>query len=133
MSSIANITVKATNGTTDVIYVAKTPSAGDSLPAKWSADAVGPNFASHPKLEIKFSNNGPGTARRGTLTFSYPEVATDTTTGLVSIVNKGLGELSLLLPNGMPDAQANEVIDQMFNLINHALVRTQFKERYAAT
>lgn len=133
MSSIANITVKATNGTTDVIYVAKTASAGDSTPARYSADAVGPNFATHPKLEIKFSSNGPGTARRGIMAFSYPEYATDTTTGLVTVVNRGLGELNLLLPNGMPDAVANEVIDQFFNLVGHTAVRTQFKERYAAT
>lgn len=133
MPSMANITVKATNGTTDVIYVAKSPSSGDTVPSRWKADALGGAVAFSPELHLSFKDNGPRTARRGRLDFRWVQTYTDTTTGLVKIANWAPGFLELLLPKEMPAAQTNEAVDQYFNLISSPLIRQCFKEGYAAT
>jgi hypothetical protein len=134
MSSIANITVKATNGTTDVIYVAKTPSSGDGVPARWRADALGSANAFKPELRMTARDNGPKTARVVELEFSWPQTFTDTTTSLIAVKNRAPGKLTFILPNEMPDTTGiNEAVDQFFNLINHTSIRTAFKEAFAPT
>lgn len=133
MSSIGNITVKATNGTTDVVYVAKTPSSGDSVPARWQADALGSANAFKPRLTMSARDNGPKTGRRIDLTYEWPYTYTDSTTSLVAVKSRAPATLSLLLPEEMPDAQVNEAVDQFFNLINHTSIRTAVKERFAPT
>lgn len=134
MSSISNITVKATNGTTDVVYVAKTPSAGDSVPARWRADALGPSSAFKPELKMTARDNGPKTTRVVELEFTWPQTYTDSSTGLVALKNRAPGKLTFILPNEMPDATGiNEAVDQFFNLINHTAIRTAFKEQFAPT
>jgi hypothetical protein len=134
MSSIGNITVKATNGTTDVVYVAKTPSAGDGVSARWRADALGSASAFKPELKMTARDNGPKTTRVLELEYTWPQTYTDTTTGLVALKNRAPGKLTFILPNEMPDTTGvNEAIDQFFNLINHASIRTAFKELFAPT
>lgn len=133
MPAMANITVKATNGTTDVIYVAKSPSAGDSVPARWRADALGASASLKPEVSMVSRDNGPGTGRRITMEFTWPQTYTDTATGLVKVANKAPGSVTLLLPKEMPDTQINETVDQFFNLISSALVRSAFKEGFAPT
>lgn len=133
MSSIANITVKATNGTTDVVYVAKTPSSGDSVPARWRADALGTANAFKPSLTMVARDNGPKTGRRIELDYEWVQTYTDSTTSLVKVQSRAPGKLSLLLPVEMPDSQVNEAVDQFFNLINHSAIRTAFKEAFAPT
>jgi hypothetical protein len=134
MSSIANITVKATNGTSDVVYVAKTPSSGDGTPARWRADALGGANAFKPELKMTARDNGPKTARNVSLEFSWVQTYTDSTTGLVGVKARAPGTLTLILPNEMPDTTGvNEAVDQFFNLINHASIRTAFKEGFAPT
>jgi hypothetical protein len=133
MSAIANITVKKANGTDDVVYVAKTPSSGDKVPARWRADALGTANAFKPELQMVSENNGPGTARRCTLTFKYPQVYTDSTTTLKSVKNTAPGQLVMTLPVEMPDTDIDEAVSQFFNLINHASIRTAFKEAFAPT
>lgn len=133
MSSIANITVKATNGTTDVVYVAKTPSSGDGVPARWRADALGTASAFKPELTMVARDNGPKTARRVELTYVWPQTYTDSTTGLVAVQAKAPAALTFALPVEMPDSQINEAVDQFFNLINNSAIRTAFKEAFAPT
>jgi hypothetical protein len=53
---------------------------------------------------------------------------------LVAVKAKAPGTLTLILPNEMPDSTGvNEAVDQFFNLINHASIRTAFKEAFAPT
>lgn len=133
MSSIANITVKATNGTTDVVYVAKTPSSGDGVPARWRADALGTANSFKPELQMVSVDNGPKTARRCTLSYSWPQTYTDSGTSLVAVKNKAPATLVFTLPTEMPDSSINEAVDQFFNLINSTAIRTAFKEAFAPT
>lgn len=134
MSAIGNITVKATNGTTDVVYVAKTPSSGDGTPARWRADALGGASAFKPELKMTARDNGPKTARNVTLEYSWVQTYVDSTTGLTAVKAKAPATLTFILPNEMPDTTGvNEAVDQFFNLINSTSIRTAFKEAFAPT
>jgi len=76
MPQIANITVKAANGTTDVVYTAMTPSSGDTTPAFWRAEGSGASASLRATFQLSSKWNGPKTARRVTGAFQYPQTAT---------------------------------------------------------
>lgn len=133
MSAMSNITVKATNGTTDVVYVAKTPSSGDNVPARWRADALGSASAFKPQLTMLARDNGPKTARRVEIDYAWPQTYTDSATGLVAVKGTAPGKFTIALPVEMPDSQVNEAVDQFINLLASALVRSAVKEAFAPT
>lgn len=133
MPNMANITVKKNDGTTDVVYTQQAPSAGDRSPSVWQNLTVGSAMGHRPSLALTARPNGAGTARRVETQFVWKQVSTDSTTGLVSIVNSLPISLSAAIPDGMPDTDVNEAISQCFNLHASTLVKDCFKTRFAAT
>lgn len=124
MPSMADITVKKADGTTDIVYVAQSPSAGDNQPAVWRATSAGSAPAFQPELRLWTKSNGPKTARRVYTSYTYPQVATDSTTSLVSVVNTAIANGdSCLIPNSMPSATAAEFSAQYGNLLASVLVK----------
>lgn len=128
MASMANITVKADNGTTDVVFTAVTPSGGDNTEAQWRANAIGATNAAHPFFGMKARWNAKRNARRVEIRGDYPYAVTDSTTGVVSVRNHLPFNASFLLPTDVPDAVANEMVSVMGNLIVSSLIRTASKE-----
>lgn len=133
MPSMANITVKAANGTTDVVYTGVSPSSGDNVPAIWRNESAGTAAAFKPTLNLSFKDNGPKTARRMASEFKWPQTATDTTTGLTSVVNTGFITISGLFPKTMPQATVDEIVHQATNLFASTLYRDCLKSGYSAT
>lgn len=134
MPSMANIIVKKADGTTDVTYVAKSPSAGDTVPAIWRNESVGTAPTHYPELRLSFREGPNGKAeRRGRATFVYPQIATDTTTSLTSVVERALAGLDITLPKGMTSANAAEFAAQFGNLLAAALIEECMREGYSAT
>lgn len=133
MPNMADITVKANNGTTDVIFVAKNPSAGDSVPALWRADAEGLSAAAKPTFTMASRWNGPKTARRMDLNFVYNQTATNTTTGLVSIVNRIPFSCTVALPAEVPDTVIQEATARFVNLLASVLVKASINSGFAPT
>lgn len=131
MPQMANVTVKAANGTTDVIYTAQTPSAGDSSPAQWSANAASAARAYRPVIRMVSQPNGPKTARRVTITGKYPVVRViggeQTLVGTIPL------EFSALLPNLVTDAEAQEATRQFENFLVATLPRECIEQGFAAT
>lgn len=117
MPAIANITVKKNDNTTDIVWTGVNPSSGDKTPALYQSLTVGVAEAHRPWLLVSAAENGSGNARRMRLTGGYPQIATDTTTGLVTVVNKGLFEASFLQPKSMPATELNEFVSQMAHLL----------------
>lgn len=124
MPSIANITVKKNDNTTDIVWTGVNPSSGDKSPALYQSLTVGSAEAHRPFLTVVGLENGAGSARRIRVNAGYPQIATDSTTGLVSVVNKALFEGSFLMPKGMPSADVNEFVSQ----IAHLLASTAMKD-----
>lgn len=133
MPNMADITVKKNDGTTDVIYVAKQPSSGDGTPAVWKLD--GSFTSDHQKPVFTFSSmeSGDRRSRRVKMTYRYPQVYTDTATGLVKVANVTPWEVSGTLPKEMPQTVLDEAAAQLANLFKAALIQAAAKAGYAPT
>lgn len=64
MPQQANITIKKKDGTTDQVWTAVSPSAGDGVEAEWRNQSVGTVPAFQPKLTVKGRKGGANGLRR---------------------------------------------------------------------
>lgn len=133
MASQANITVKKNDGTTDIVWTGTYGAAGENAPALWRSETVGSAPGHKPNLELKTRWNGPKTARRVEANFVYPQIATDSTTGLTTVVNVIPISVSAAIPNACPSTDINEAVSQCFNLLVATLVKDSFKTGFAPT
>lgn len=132
MPNMANVTIKKNDGTTDVVYTAVVPSAGDKTPAIWKNQTVGTASSHRPQLALQSRNNGIGSARRLDGEFSYPTLVTDVQ-GKVQVADKLIINVSTVVPKGMPDTDVNEAVSQGFNLFAAALLKDSHKTGYSPT
>jgi len=121
MSSIANLTVKKFDGTTDIVFTALVPSSGDKTPAVWRCESVGSAAAHKPTLRMQAQPNGAGNARWVKTEFAYPVTATNSTTGVTSVIGKVSLNASAVLPTDIPDATIREAVAQSVNLLKALL------------
>lgn len=132
MASIANITIKKADGTTDVVYTALTPSAGDKIPARWRANAVSPIPAFRPTFELLARPSGnAANARRVEVALMYPVV--QSVGGVDQVVFTVPFRGDATLPQGLPQDQVKEAIYQFGNLLVNALIRQCLEEAQAPT
>lgn len=127
MPALDNITVKKADGTTDVIYTAIAGAASDGSPALFRNNAVGTTVAERPTLLIAAKDNGPKTARRVNVDFSWPLVTTDAGGNKV-VSGRATGSASFLAPQNQAYAVIEEQAHQFGNLIGSAIVRACFTE-----
>lgn len=132
MPQIANITIKKNDGTTDVLYTAVVPSAGDKSPAVWRNLTVGTAAGHRPEARLTSRANGTGTARRMDGAFTYPTLVTDTS-GKTQVADRFILNLSGVIPLGMPDTDLNEAVSQALNFFAAQLSKDSFKSGYAPT
>lgn len=137
MPSMASITVKKADGTTDIVYDAVAGSGGDNSPAVWRQDtgsAAGLPVGLRPYLKLNSKWNGPKTARVLNPEYVYPYATQDTTTTLYSakdrvVFNNG----AYTMPQGVPASVLNEAAAQCNNLLASALVKSAIQVGYAPT
>lgn len=133
MANMADVTVKKFDGTTDIVYTALTPSAGDATPAAWRSNSVSVAAGFRPQMQISSKFNGQKTARRVDYIFVYPETAVDSTTGITSVINRVIGSGSFSLPENTPDTVKQEAVLQSINLLKSALISGSIISGYAPT
>nr|QDH89282.1 MAG: hypothetical protein H2Rhizo32917_000002 [Leviviridae sp.] len=133
MAGMANITVKKSDGTTDVIYVAATPSAGDKSPAVWTQDAFSGIQGFRPRLELLTQDNGSGTVRQVRCKYVYPSLYTDSTTGLSKQLANVLFDGTFNMPKQMTTTEWKEAWAQLGNLLCSSLVRGSVETGFAPT
>lgn len=133
MPTMATIPVLMADDATSVDYTALQGSSGDGVAAVWRNETVGTAAGHRPIVSMTSRWNGPRTARRVDASFAYPQIATDSTTGLTSVVNKVPVTLSAVIPANVPDAVVNEAIAQAINLFDSPLFVASFKTGYAPT
>ncbi|UUW21302.1 MAG: hypothetical protein [Sanya fiers-like virus 16] len=131
MPSMADITVKKSDGTTNVTYNAVVPSAGDAVWAEW-VDLTTVNVPAYrAKLRVRSRYNGPRTARRIEYEFTYPvSITIDSQNSLVGTV---AGSGSVVLPQKLIGADLKEASHQMTNLLASALMKSILETGYAPT
>lgn len=133
MPSLANITVKKNDGTTDITYTGISPSSGDKTAAVWKSQTVG-NAPNHqPELRLVSREANSGTRRALRSTYVYPQIATNTTTSITSVVDKASAATDWVFPKGMNQADINEFVSQYANLLVSTLVKDCVKQGYSAT
>jgi hypothetical protein len=132
MPQMADIVVKKNDGVTNVTYTAVVPSAGDKSAALWRNQSVGTAPAHRPTLVVSSRPNGTGTARRLDYEFTYPSLVVGTD-GKTTVADKFVVTCSLLVPNGMADADINEAAAQSANLMASTLLVSSVKAGYSPT
>lgn len=133
MPSMANITVKKANGTTDITYTAATPSAGDSSPAVWRENTASGIIGHRPKVQLLIRDNAAKTGRVFQGSYWYPYAVTEATTGKVTLEAMIPVRFEGTLPSNVPDSVLDEAIAQATNIFAGPLFRNALKEQYAPT
>lgn len=130
MPTMANITVKKFDGTTDVVYTGVAGSSGDKTPAIWKSLTVGTTPAERPTLELVSAPNGPGTARRIRYKYSWPVITQDA--GLNKKVSgQHVLEGSFVVVQSDTSVNLQEAVYQGLNLLSSVLVKASTAEGYA--
>lgn len=133
MPSIANITVKKDNGTTDIVYTGVSPSSGDGTPAVWKSSTVGTSPSHQPEFRLMAKEAKQGANRVLRSSMQYPQIATNTTTSVTSVVDKAFADTNWNIPKGMTQTDINEFVSQYANLIVSTLVKDCVKSGYSAS
>jgi hypothetical protein len=133
MPNLANITVKKFDGTTDVIYTGVSPASGDGSPAVWRNEAIGVAANHRPELRLTSKDVKSGKARGLRATYAYPQIATNTTTSLTSVVDTMRVSADWDIPKGMSQTDINEAAYQFGNLMAAALIKSCTASGYSAT
>lgn len=133
MPNLADIVVKKNDGVTNITYVGLVPSSGNDVPAIWKATAVGSAPAHQPELRLisRDGENGGKRALRGT--YVYPQISTNSTTGVTSVIDSAFGTIDFKFPKSMSQSDINEAAAQMCNLFVTTLIQACLKAGYAAT
>lgn len=133
MPQIADITVKKNDGTTNIVYTAVSPSSGDGTPAIWKSQTVGSAAAHQPEFRLSSRDASNGARRALRATYVYPMIATNTSTTLTTVVERASGDVNWVIPKGMAQADVNEFVSQMSNLIVASLIVACVKAGYSAS
>lgn len=131
MPTMANITVKKNDGTTDIVWTAVQPSSGDGVAAIWRQEVASMHTAGKPTFALAAKNNGNRSARRVTAEFRHPQVFTNSTTGIVAVENILPLSVSISIPVTYPQTLIDEAVSQTFNLLVSTLVKDSVKSGYA--
>lgn len=131
MPQLGNITVKAANGTTDVVYSGVSASAGDRSPAIWRGP-TGSAPAYKPSLEAVAAPNQRQTSRSFDVVFKWPYVVTGTD-GIARQAHLPKMRLVIDLPQAVPQTELDEFVSQGCRLIGHADFIAMVKSGYSST
>lgn len=127
MSSIANITVKKNDGTTDVVYTAYEGKSGDN-PARWKAPALGATPNTAPEVRCSSRQIPKSEKSKVVMTFVYPYSVVNSTTGVTTVENRELGRMEFNGDMSIPQGVRDEAASQFCNLVGSATFKTILKE-----
>jgi len=129
MPNMANITVKAANGTTDVVFTALTPAAGDRTPARWADVSANTRANLRPTAEMTSRFNNARSARHVDFTLKYPEVAN--IGGVDQVMGTALLSATCVVPLQVTDTTISEAVARFSNLLKSVLIQDSVKAGYA--
>lgn len=121
MASLANITVKKFDGTTDITYTGVSPQGGSEAPARWASQTVGSAQAHQPDLRVSARERGNVVEIRGT--YKYPELQTNTTTSKTSVLRVIDGSFNFKYDRAVNATDGNEAAHQFANLVSSTLIK----------
>lgn len=131
MPSMADITVKKNDGTTDIVWTAVAASSGLSVPANWQSQSVGTAQSHRPDLRLSAKDSGKNRVMRAT--FVYPMTYTNSTTGLTQVADRITADLTFSVPKVLTQTNIDEAVSQYANLLKSTLVQACLKAQVAPT
>lgn len=129
MPQMASMTVKKSDGTTDIVYSALGGSGGDNSPAMWEVIASNTYAAFRNKLKCTSRDNQAKTARNVEIYLEIPE--TIVVNGETKLVGKVPVKITAVRPNNVSDAVVKEAMYQAGNLATQALLRDVMTSGYS--
>lgn len=129
MPQAANFTVLDGAATpADTLFTLLTPASGKS-PAVWVAKSKGPTVATQPKVDV--STTGTKVGRSLRLSFRLPYWVTGTD-GRVSVVDSLFASLNVVVPDTVPDANRDDFVALLANIIANEIVREMIRDGHSA-
>lgn len=132
MPQAADIIVKKNDGATNITYTSVSPASG-SNPAVWKSQSVGTAMAHQPELRLVSKDANKGLKRNLHGTYKYPQISTNTTTGVTSVVSAVSASVDFNFDKTMAQSDLNEAAAQFGNLMAAALIQACLKAGYSAT
>lgn len=135
MPSMASITVKKADGTTDIVFDSLAASGGESSPAVWRQDTgavAGLPVGLRSLFKVSSKWNGPKTARQVSFEMTMPYAVQDSTTTLYSAKDRVVLTGVITLPQAIPASALNESV-QALNLMASTLIKSSVQAGYAPT
>lgn len=129
MPQMADITVKKSDGTTDIVYTALGGSSGDNNPAIWEVTASSTYAAYRNKLKTTSRDNAGKTARNIEIYLEIPE--TIVVNGETKLVGKVPVKVTVVKPLNVSDATVKEAVYQAGNLAISTLLRSSMTSGYS--
>lgn len=129
MPTMANITVKKFDGTTDIIWTAVQRSSGDKSPAIWRSDTVSTIPANRPRAEMTSRSNAKGNTRIMELDVEYPVLAT--VSGVETVLGRQPVKVFIPVIQDLDATQVREAVAQAINLAGSVLIKAAFQEGYS--
>lgn len=132
MPQMASITVKANNGTTDVVFTALSPAGADGTPAVWRVEDVAKLPSERIRFEVSSKWNGPRTARKVSTFLNYPILQATAVAGVSNQTgNVQYREGGAVVPQNAGDTVTLEAAALHGNLMASALVKSVFTTGFA--
>jgi len=133
MASIANITVKKADGTTDIVWTAIAASGGDKSPAYWRSDTAQGTMGQRPVFSCVARSNGAGNLRRVDVAGKFPSVYTNASTGQTEVRGTMTMQGSFAVPQDVVATDVNEFASQISNLIASTLIKSSVSSGFSPT
>lgn len=132
MPQMANITVKAANGTTDILFTALSPAGQDGTPAVWRYEDPGRLASERWRFEVSSKWNGTRDARKVSTFLNCPIMRATAVAG----VNDKVGNMQFrdggsILPQNATDSAMADAAAIYANLLKSTLIQSVFTTGYA--
>lgn len=127
MPQIADLTVKKYDEVTNIVYTVVNPAGGPDAPAIFRSLSVGTTVAHRPELRVNVKNAGPKDRVVGT--YKYPQIATNSTTGVTTVIGTVDGKFEFLVDKNTDQTVVNEAAAQFANAMATALIKQVFRDR----
>lgn len=130
MPTMANVTVKKNDGTTDQVYTAVRGSQGPSVPAILRNTSPGTALAHKPEFWISSRNLGSAAKmlQEVKVTAKWPQIAVNSTTGVTSVIHTARLKATFELPMDMSTVDRDEFASQFTNVLASSLIKSTIKE-----
>jgi hypothetical protein len=133
MPTAANITVKKSDGTTDIVWTLVSASGGDKSPAMWRSQTATGTLGQKPTFWMSSKNNQAGDVRRVDVQATFPAVYTNTSTGQTEVRAKMTFQGSFAIPQNIASTDIGEFTYQVCNLVAAQLTKDSVYAGFAPT